>query len=169
MKRRLAIAATLVRSALRGLQSSALTSGIAVFTIAVALVLAGGFALVASNMAGVLQRFGEELQVVAYLEDGLEPDALRSLSARVETVEGVQGVKLVSKQQALARFRERLGGGSLLDGLEENPLPASLTISLLPPAAVRADGLRPPVIAVTSMSSNNRAPAARAAAARPSA
>ncbi len=132
MKRRLSIAATLVRSALRGLQASAVTSGIAVFTIAVALVLAGGFALVASNMAGVLQRFGEELQVVAYLEDGLEADAVRSMIASVETVEGVHAVALVSKEEALARFRDRLAGSSLLDGLEENPLPASLVISLLP-------------------------------------
>ena len=132
MKRRLSIAVTLVRSALRGLQSSALTSGIAVFTIAVALVLTGGFALVASNMAGVLQSFGEELQVVAYLEDGLEADAARSLIASVETVEGVHAVELVSKEEALERFRDRLAGSSLLDGLEENPLPASLVISLLP-------------------------------------
>jgi cell division transport system permease protein len=132
VKRRLAIGATLFRSALRGLQSSALTSGIAVFTIAVALVLTGGFALVASNMAGVLQRFGEDLQVVAYLEDGLDAHAMRSLVASIETVEGVDSVELVSKEAALERFRERLAGSSLLDGLEENPLPASLVISLLP-------------------------------------
>ena len=142
------IARTLLRSALRGLLASGLTSAIAVFTIGVALVLTGGFALVVINMADVLQRFGEELQVVAYLEDGLEPDALRSLAARVETVEGVQAVELVSKQQALARFRERLGGGSLLDGLEENPLPASLTISLLP-ASRTPDGIE---ILVTALS-----------------
>ena len=132
MRRRLAIAATLVRSALRGLRSSALTSGIAVFTIAVALLLAAGFALVASNMADVLQRFGEELQVIAYLEDDLAAEAVRALAASVETVEGVHSVELVSKEAALARFRESLGGSSLLDGLDENPLPASLVISLLP-------------------------------------
>ena len=132
MRRRLAISVTLVRSALRGLRSSALTSGIAVLTIAVALVLAAGFALIVNNMAGVLQRFGEELQVIAYLDDGLDAQATRALAASVETVEGVRSVKLVSKQAALARFRESLGGSSLLDGLEGNPLPASLVIALLP-------------------------------------
>ena len=150
MKRRLAIGATLVRSALRGLQSSALTSGIAVFTIAVALVLTGGFALVAINMAGVLQRFGDDLQVVAYLEDGLEADVVRSLVASVETVEGVHSVELVSKEAALARFRERLAGSSLLDGLEENPLPASLVISLLPESRT-PDGIEILVAALSGL------------------
>jgi len=130
VRRRLAIALTLVRSAIRGLRASALTSGIAVFTIAVALVLSGGFALVASNMGDVLRRFGDEVQVTAYLEEDLEIDAMRAIARSVETVEGVESVQLVSKEEALERFRERLGGSSLLDGLEENPLPASLVISL---------------------------------------
>ena len=132
MKRRLAIWLTLVRSALRGLRASALTSAIAIFTIAVALVLAGGFALVASNMAGVLQRFGEDLQVIAYLDDGLDERAQRALAVSVGTVEGVRSVEWVSKEAALVRFQESLEGSALLEGLEENPLPASLVVSLLP-------------------------------------
>ena len=132
MTRKLAICLTLVRSALRGLRASALTTAIAVFTIAVALVLAAGFALVVSNMADVLQRFGEELQVIAYLEDELDEGAQRALAASVETVEGVRSVELVSKEEALVRFQESLGGGALLEGLEENPLPASLVVSLVP-------------------------------------
>ena len=68
------IAVALVRSALRGLRASPVTTGVAIFTIAAALVLAGGFGLLVTNMGDVLARFGEELQLVAYLEDDLEPD-----------------------------------------------------------------------------------------------
>jgi len=123
---------TLVRSALRGLRASAVTSTVAVFTIAVALVLAGGFALLVGNMAGVLERFGEELRVTAYLDDELTPEEQRALVRSVGTVEGVASVALVTKEEALAQFREGLGGQALLEGLEGNPLPASLVVALLP-------------------------------------
>lgn len=124
------LALTMVRSAIRGLRASPVTSSIAVATLAVALVLAGGFALLVSNMGDVLARFGEELQVVAYLEEGLDAKAQRALARTVSTVEGVAEVTLVTKQDALERFRETTGGGSLLSGLEENPLPASLELAL---------------------------------------
>jgi len=122
----------LVRSALRGLHSGAATSGIAIVTIAVALFLVGAFGLVVVNMDGLLDQFGEDLQVTAYLEDGLSANTQRSLASTVATVEGVESVELVDKDQALRRFREIAGGAALLEGLEENPLPASLDISLLP-------------------------------------
>jgi cell division transport system permease protein len=122
----------LIRSGVRGLSASPLTSVIAVFTIAVALVLAGGFGLLVSNMGDVVSRFGEELQVVAYLEEGLDQQDLRQLASTAATVEGVAAVTLVSKDEALARFRETIGGGALLEGLDDNPLPASIEVTLEP-------------------------------------
>jgi cell division transport system permease protein len=106
------------------------TTGVAVLTIAAALVLAGGFGLLVTNMGDLLARFGEELQVVAYLEEGLDGEELRRLAASVSTVEGVEAVKIVSKAEALARFRETAGGAELLEGLADNPLPASLEVAL---------------------------------------
>lgn len=140
MNRLVALSLTLFRSALRGLRASAATSVIAVLTTAVALVLAGGFALLVGNMAGVLERFGEELQLIAYLEEGLDTDAQRKLASSVATVEGVASVELVSKEEALSQFRESVGGTSLLEGLDENPLPASLVVALAPSSRT-AEGL----------------------------
>ena len=71
MRRFVVIVWVIVRNALRGLQSSPLPSAIAVMTIAIALVLVGSFALVIGNMEGLLERFSEELHVVAYLDNGL--------------------------------------------------------------------------------------------------
>jgi cell division transport system permease protein len=126
------MALALVRSAVRGLSASPVTSSIAVFTIAVALLLAGGFGLLVSNMGDVVSRFGEELQIVAYLEADLDEQDLRRLASTAMTVEGVAAVTLVSKGEALARFRETTGGGALLEGLEDNPLPASIEVTLEP-------------------------------------
>jgi cell division transport system permease protein len=120
------------RTALRGLLASPITSSVAVATIAISLVLVGAFGLLVRNMEELLDRFGSDLALTAYLDDDAGPDELAELERVVATVEGVGSVRLVSKEEALARFRSGVGrGAALLEGLEENPLPASLEIELL--------------------------------------
>jgi cell division transport system permease protein len=125
--------ATLCRSALRGFAASPLTSGVAVVTIGVTLVLVGAFALLVANMESVLVRFGDALRVTAFLDDAADEDAQRALAARAAELPGVASVSLISREQALERFRSGVGrGAAMLEGLSENPLPASLEISLAP-------------------------------------
>jgi len=121
----------LFRTAVRGLRASAVTSMAAIATIAVTLMLVGSFVLLVGNMRGMLERFGVELQVTAYLDDEISMDAARGIASRVATVEGVHRVSLVTPEEALARFRETSGAEALLEGLDSNPLPASLEISLI--------------------------------------
>lgn len=121
----------LFRTAVRGLRASAVTSMAAIATIAVTLMLVGSFVLLVGNMRGMLERFGVELQVTAYLDDEISMDAARGILSRVSTVEGVHRVRLVTPEEALARFRETSGAEALLEGLDSNPLPASLEISLV--------------------------------------
>jgi cell division transport system permease protein len=102
-----------------------------VATIAGTLLLVGAFALLISNMSGLLERFGREVRLTAYAADGLAPEAGPALAARVGRIAGVERAEWVGKEEALERFRRRLGGeASLLEGLEENPLPASVEVEL---------------------------------------
>jgi len=120
------------RAAARGLRGSPVTTAVAVVTIGVSLVLVGAFALLVRNMEELLGEFGDDLQVTAYLEEELTSEARRDLEALILTVEGVGGVRMVSKAEALERFRAGVGSGAaLLDGLDGNPLPASLEIELV--------------------------------------
>ena len=123
----------LVRTSLAGLRASPVTTAVSVVTIGVSLVLVGAFALLLANMEELLARFGDDLQVTAYLTDGLSPEQIQELVRIAHTVEGVQGARVVSKGEALERFRAGEGRGSaLLEGLDENPLPASLELTLEP-------------------------------------
>jgi cell division transport system permease protein len=122
----------MVQSAARGLQSSPVTTVVAVLTIGIALLLVGGFALVVGNMQGMLDRFAEELHISAFLDPGLDAEVESQLAQRAATLSGVQDVELVSKSEALERFRRSAGGADLLEGLEENPLPSSLEIVVAP-------------------------------------
>jgi cell division transport system permease protein len=122
-----------VRSAWLGLRSSPLPSAVAVVTIAVSLFLIGLFALLLANMGGLLERFGREVRLTVYVADGVGAEDERALLLRVRREQGVERAEAVSKQEALERFRRRLGGESaLLEGLEENPLPASIEVDLAP-------------------------------------
>jgi cell division transport system permease protein len=123
----------LARTSLAGLRSSPVTTAVSVLTIGVSLVLVGAFALLLANMEELLARFGDELQVTAYLADDLRPEQIQELVRIAQTVEGVQEARIVSKAEALERFRTGVGRGSaLLEGLGENPLPASLELTLAP-------------------------------------
>jgi cell division transport system permease protein len=119
--------------ALRGLAASPVTSVVATGTIALCLLLAGAFALLLVNMERVLSHFGQEVRISAYLSDELGAEEQEALAQRVRQLAGVESVVSVSKQTALERFRASpFGRASLLDGLDENPLPASLEIALVP-------------------------------------
>ena len=141
--KRLAVKLTyFLRTALRGLKASPITSTIAVATIGVSLLLVGAFALLLQNMEELLDRFGDDLHITAFLEDGLPESERALLEERIATAIGVERVRYVSKEEALERFRDGVGrGGGFLEGLGENPLPASLEITLTPERR-SAEGLR---------------------------
>jgi cell division transport system permease protein len=122
------------RSAFAGLRGSPLPTSVAIVTIAVATIPLGGLWVVTGNMRALLDRFGDELQLTAFLESRVRSDAGRSLAANAMAIPGVERVEFVSQEEALARFRDRLGGSALVDALESNPLPASLMVALAPDA-----------------------------------
>jgi cell division transport system permease protein len=140
-----------VRTALRGLLASPVTSAVAIATIAASLVLVGAFSLLVRNMEELLDDFGDDLHVTAYLEERLGSGEQQELVRIAGTVEGVERVRFVSKEQALQRFRDGVGrGGAFLDGLDENPLPASLEITLVPERR-SAEGMRVVVVSLRGL------------------
>jgi len=120
----------LLTNAFRGLRRARATSLLAVLTIAVVLVLIGSAALLVENMSGILDDFGSELQLTAFVTEGVSGEELSGLAERVSAAPGVERVAVVTKEQALERFERIAGGAELLAGLDENPLPASLEIDL---------------------------------------
>lgn len=130
MSRVLVLIRVAVTNALRGIHQASTTSILAVLTISVVLVLVGSAILLVENMSGILDDFGAELQVTAYLDEGLSAADLEELAERVAAAPGVARAQLVTKAEALERFERIAGGAELLVGLDENPLPASIEIEL---------------------------------------
>jgi cell division transport system permease protein len=134
MNRGFMLIAIAFANALRGIRRASTTSSLAVLTIAIVLVLVGSASLLVQNMTGILDEFGAELQLTAYLDSSTSESDQRELAQVVAAAPGVDHVEVVTKKEALERFERIAGGPELLAGLEENPLPASLEIHLLPEA-----------------------------------
>lgn len=130
--RRLRVA---VRSGFRGLFASPLVFAASVSTMTAGLLVLSGYLLLVQNMHHVLDRFAQDLQIVAFVSaaESAEPAAVAERTERLQELEGVRGVSFVSPETALTRLRRDMGGdASILDGLERNPLPASYEIEITP-------------------------------------
>jgi cell division transport system permease protein len=131
-----------LEEALTSLWRSRLINALSVGTIAVSLFVLGAFLTVASNLNEVVDRWTQKVRVTFFLTDGLETHIRESLVNRLREDPVVESVELVSREQALERFRTLFRDlRTLPDDLGENPFPASLEVALRPgrqsPAEVR--------------------------------
>jgi cell division transport system permease protein len=119
--------------AFESLWRSRLMNALSVVTITVSLFVLGAFLTVAAALNDVVERWARKVQVVFYVEDGLEARIRQSLEDRLRADPAVLGTLHVSRSEAVARFRAMFHDlGSLPDDLGENPFPASVEVTLRP-------------------------------------
>ena len=122
-----------IRRALGNVRHNIGLNLVAAITIALALFIMGAFLLLHVNLQHLLSASSRGLTLSVYLKDGLQPESLTRLMKDVARLPGVDRSNHVTKKQALAEMRRSLGPhAGILDGLDENPLPASLELSLKP-------------------------------------
>jgi cell division transport system permease protein len=119
------------QEALTSLWRSRLISALSVGSIAVSLFVLGAFLTVASNLDAVVTRWTEKVEVTFYLDDALDVPSREALARRVRLHPAVEGVEVVSREQALERFRTLFKDlDTLPEDLGANPFPASLEVRL---------------------------------------
>ncbi len=120
-----------LEEALTSLWRSRLVNTLSIGTIAVSLFVVGAFLTVAGRLGEVVSRGTEKIQVIVYLEEPIEKRVLDSLENRLHEDPAVESLALVSREQALSRFRALFRDlASLPEDLGENPFPASLEVNL---------------------------------------
>src|SRR6185295_7889340 len=108
--------------ALTSLWRSRLINALSVGTMAVSLFVLGAFLTVASNLNEVVARWTRKVQVTFYLDDRVEERIRGILVDRLKDHAAVDTVEMVSRELALARFRELFHDlRSLPEDLGENP------------------------------------------------
>jgi cell division transport system permease protein len=110
----------------------------AVTTIAVALLVVGTAVLLGLNLSHMAATLEAQVEVVAFLHDGLSSAELGRAQQAIEAMPEVASVQFVSRAQALGRLRQRLGEKAAFDDLEAaNPLADSLEVRVVDPTRTR--------------------------------
>lgn len=123
----------LIHEALTNIRVNQTTTVIAVVTTAFTLSCFGVFLLMYLNLQGLVNSLQEDIKVIVYLQDSLPATGVGELQHRLKGEPEVAGLVFVSKEQALADFRAQFPSEHLLlQGLGENPLPASFVVTLAP-------------------------------------
>ena len=123
----------MIAEALTNVRHNRTTTVVAIATTAFTLACFGLFVLLYLNLKEITGTLRGDIRVVVYLQEGLTTQNLMELQRRIRSEREVAAVAYVSKDQALADFRAQFPAEQhLLEGLGENPLPASLVVTLAP-------------------------------------
>jgi len=125
-----------LRRALQGFWRNGVMSLAATATMVLMLLLLSGFWVIQTGLTAGLEFVEQKVQVVAELKEPAAKFLVDDLTARVAAMPEVASVEYVSKDVAIARFRERQaqkGHEDLTQFLDTNPLPASLQVTLRDP------------------------------------
>ena len=124
----------------RGRQSALLSTS----TIALALLVLGGFLIATANLQRLGAEWSSAAEMSVYLEDQITDEQRTAIEGALAPSEIVASREYVSKSTALSRFRETFSdlAGSI-ETLGSNPLPASYEVRLKagPAAEAGVEGL----------------------------
>ena len=108
-------------------------------TVAVSLFIFGMFLMMVMNMNKLAENMESQVQINVYLLDKVDREQARDIEKNLKEIEGVESVGFVTKDEAMERFKDRLGDQkTLLDALDEtNPLPDSFEVTVTNPDLVK--------------------------------
>jgi cell division transport system permease protein len=136
-----------VRRAWQGFWRNAVMSLAATATMVLMLLLLAGFWIVQTGLLAGLEFTEQKVEVVAYLQPNATDLQVQDLRSRIEAMPEVDSIVHVTRDDALARFRESMrqqGRDDLTQYLDANPLYASLEVKLIEPVGIKvvAEALR---------------------------
>ena len=101
-------------------------------TIFLSLLLMGSALLMNSLVVDMVGDLEQRISITVWIHDEAEDADIEALQAQIQGHENVQGVNLVSKEEALERFEEMMvDSPQIVEQLDGNPLPRSFEIELI--------------------------------------
>ncbi len=128
-----------VREALSSLRHNGLMSIASVSTVALSLLILGMFLIMVLNLNHMASALESQVQISVYLQDNLGDRDMREVGTRITKIPGVVQVTFVDKDEALTRFKQRLGEqqGLLAVLGDTNPLPNAFEVKVDKPESVK--------------------------------
>lgn len=123
----------LLREAMNNLRVNRGNVLIGIVTTAFTLVCFGVFLLLYLNLKNVTGTLQSDIEVIVYLDPGASEQVVSLVKKRLKTEPAAVTLTFVSQEQALREFSEQFPEESLLlEGMDANPLPASVVVNLSP-------------------------------------
>lgn len=128
-----------VKETYKSIRRNGFMSFASISTVAVSLLVLGMFLMIFLNTNNLAQYLESQVQVSVYMQDSATDKELTAVKEKLTKMPGVVKVTQVSKQQALERFKKRLGDQEqLLHSLgKENPFPNSFEIQVDNPERIK--------------------------------
>ena len=110
-----------------------------IFTVVLSLFILGFFSIVILNLNKMADTLESQVQISVYLKDDLSQEEIDETKETLSKIEGLQDIKLTTREEAMKNFKERLGDQQfLLDALDDtNPLPNSFSLTVTSPQQVK--------------------------------
>lgn len=124
-----------------------------IFTVVLSLFILGFFSIVILNLNKMADTLESQVQISIYLKDDLSQEEIDETKETLSKIEGLQDIKFTTREEAMEKFKERLGDQQfLLDALDDtNPLPDSFSLTVTSPQQVKT--IADTVVALDSVES----------------
>jgi len=128
-----------IKEAVISLKRNGLMSFASISTVALSLLILGMFLIMVLNLNNMASNLESQVQVSVYLQEGLSDVEIREVGTRITKIPGVNQVLFIDKEEAMNRFKERLGEQqSILQALDgNNPLPNAFEVKMDKPERVK--------------------------------
>ena len=81
---------------------------VTIITISLSILIASAFILFFVNTSDIINSWKKGLRIMAYLKPGLNNDGLKDLKQTIQSLDDVDTVIFVSKQEALDRLKNQM-------------------------------------------------------------
>ncbi|MCL1143469.1 permease-like cell division protein FtsX [Shewanella gaetbuli] len=97
--------------------------------LGVSLSLPAALQVLVKNAETITQSWNSAAEISLFINEGRSEQSIQSLISRIKVFREVESVDYISREQALDEFQRLSGFGEALSYLDENPLPAVVTVT----------------------------------------
>ena len=115
----------------RGLRRAKFSTSISILTIFLTLVIIAVLLIFIFNVHRIVNQIQSRMELEVFIDNSFLQEQVDSLQQQIKIVEGIDTVRFVSKEEA-EEFIKQQFGHEVFEILDDNPLPASFQITLLP-------------------------------------
>lgn len=119
----------IIKEGILGFQRAKFSAMGSIVTITISLLLIGIFYIVTIHTSRLVESIRQKVELEAFLTDPLSRQRINNIEHQILSLEGVESVKFVSKEEAAKIFQIEFGE-NIFNVLDFNPLPPSFKIFL---------------------------------------